>query len=1075
LFYEDKISAAAAGLGVTKVDAPDNIRLIFSDSAVQQKVEVLCTPFSAPVVIPAIQPVGTAWSLAINAQTTRQRTGNQWDTELATGDGLGDRIKIPVAQFKSTVPGADADQIRILNEVPAFGAAGSTAGGTTFTDTSVNFATAGVLPGDTLVIFQGANMGSYPVVSVATQSVTISGALTAGAGITYEVRRGIGSIQVRIDGFDDPLPQHRFRVTPLNPTSSDDLVIEFTGAGVPFPTPKTLYITTHIQYGAGRGLSHRPDSLHNISLVNPNADLLVRQSGVPATNFPLSTGWALLWSKYRNTVYKGMLPVTAASYADLGNKTVILTPFRRVSYPATPIGVRTQDGSSTNRYSAAVSTGTGTGSSNGTTTFTDGGATFAANGVVAGDVLEINSGLAVGRYRVVSAAVTTLVVDRAIPTAAGITYSVHHTQGLMPLNKRNGVTAKWATTDPLGLFSGSTDPDVNRKNFFVSLPRHLVPGWGEVHAPVLASNGAIFHRGVNFMLQAREGLNTNVTDADHCRQYINYTSNVPLSYASMSTGNFSGLTIVPATYNSTFSFGGVTHAGAKFFTDQRGLGRQGIELPPFYGIARLWAVYEASDYKANGSSVNPSTREAIGAGAVNLLRTNFQGPVFWVEIDDDGDSTFILNAEALDLTKSPVPIPSFTSKHYVVEASVFGFDRDAFDTSKPFRLVLSRDRTAANTGVRATNTDAAIFGPVSVVPGPMTASDNALVNFSRTPYGGDPWGSQTNYVDHGYNPGSLTTSVAYQLVSSTLNEASLTRPNQKPLEVLASIGFITSLGTGRFSGDVVPPNSYDFRNVGYEDLTVYPPASGVSPRPKVLMGALTPPAIRRFQGSYALDVNPEYVGATDRLPLGALWRDKDFRGDLFANSNRTALLYTNSTGAGNFGSSMARTKLLEQDEVPLLPANVASGQAGDIIVQVDGEQGNYALLTNFRTFRGGSAFTGGGDRPGGEVVTVLDSLNEAGQVLVGRAYLVRNSVTSVGANEASAGDELMLAVITSRLYSAPVEPPIAQSAVASIGTNGSSEGYAAADLYRIEGHPLVMNNIKYTVDPSTINLPKKTT
>lgn len=1064
VFYEDKVSSSAAGLGVTKLDSPDNVRMVFSDAAVQQKVEVLCTPFTAPVIIPAQQPVGTSWSLTINALATRQRAANQWDTELVDNDGLGDRIKVTVAQFKNTVPGADSDQIRFLNEVPAESAFGTSTGSTTFTDTTEDFLQPGVESGDLLVIFTGAAKGTYRVESVTSSTALVVDRNIPATTSTYVIRKGRGAVEIRIDGIETPLAQERFTLTPSNPNPVDDLVIEFKGAGVPFPLTKTVYVTAHLQYGPGRGLSRRPDSIHNIALFNPNSDLLVQPSAVPATNFPLRTGWALLWSKYRNAEFKGLLPVTAEAYADLGSKTVILTPFRRIAYPATPTGIRTQDGANTNRHTASFATGI-TGSTTGTTTLTDGSASFITAGTVVDDLLFIPNGLAAGQYRVVSFTATTLVVDRPLPADTNITYSVYHVQGLMPVNKLDGTTPKWTTTDPLGLFSGSGDSDANRKNFYVQLPRHLVPGFGAVHAPILPVNGTVFHRGLNYMLQSREGLNTSVTDADHCKQYINYTSNVPLSYASMSTGNFSGLTIVPATYNSTFSFGGITHAGARFFTDTRGLGRQGLELPPFYGIARLFAVYEASDYKANGSGVNASTREPTGVGAVNLLRQNFNGPTFWVEVDDDGDSTFILNAEALDLGKSPVPIPSFTAKHYVIEASVFGFDRGGFDLTKPFRLVLSRDRTAANTGVRATNTDVAIFGPVSVLPGPMTASDTALVNYSRTPYMGDPWGSQSNYLDHGYSPGPFQTTTAYQLASSQLDEANLTRPNQKALEILASVGFVTTLGTGRFSGDVVPANTYDFRNVGFEDQSVYPPISGVAPRPKILMGALA--------GATASEVNPEYLGCSERLPIGGFWKDKDFRGGFFSNVSKASLSYLDKVGVGFGTSSLSKTKLLEQDEINLLPASLLSGQAGEVMVEVDGESGNYTLLTNFRTFRGGSAFTGSGERPGGEVFTVYDNLeviNPSSRVLVGRAFLVRNSVTNVGGNESSAGDELMLAIVTMTQTLLPNE---AKSASLIIGTNGTGEGQSAAELYRIEGHPLIANHVKYEVDPATIALSNK--
>ena len=1061
LSYQDKVSASAAGLGISKLDAPDGIRLVFSYASVQQPVEIICTPFSAPVVIPATQPVSTAWSLSINASTTRQRSASQWDTEISDGDGLGDRILLPVAQFKNGISGGDSDQVRLLNEVVVEGTAGVSNGTTTFTESGKDFSK--VSPGDTLVVFEGPAKGSYVAVSATAAGVVVDRPIPADGVVVYVLRLGRGSIQVRVDGRHEPLPQHRIKVTPSNPLPSQDLTLEFVGEGLPFPVARNVYITANVLYGAGRGLSRRPSSLHSVSVVNPNADLLVQPSGVPQTHFPLRASWTALWSKYRPTSFKGQLPVTGEAFADLGSRTIALTPYRRVAFPST--GVRTVDGTSANPFTSAVVTST-SGSSNDTTTFTDLTANFTASLVVAGDLLESPAGLGAGTYQVVTVGTTTLTVDRPIITDTNISYTIRHSQGLMPLLKKDGATPKWTTTDPLSLFSGTTDPDVARKNVAVTLPRHLVPGWGSVYAPILPANGATFHRGVNFILQAREGLNSGVTDADHCKQFVNYTGNAPLSYAAMSSGNFSGPTTVPATFNSTFAYGGVTYAGARLFTDARGLGRKGIELPPFYGVARLWAVYESADFKANGSGVNPATREPTGSGATNLLRQNFTGPVYWVELDDDGDSTFVINAEALDLTRSPSPIATFESKSYVVEASVFGFDRGSFDINKPFRLVMSRERTAANTGVRSTNLDVSVFGPVGVLPGPMTASDTALLTYSRTPYQGDPWGSQTTYTDTTYTPSALTSALAYQVVSSQLDAAALTRPNQKPVEVLASLTFATTLGSGRLSGDVVPSNAYDLRNVAFEDVTDYPPVSSVSARPDHLVGALS--SVGPNPDS---EVNPEYLGCTDSLPLGALYRDKDFKGQRFTVTPGL-LQYGSQESIGTGSSSLARTRGLEQVEIALMPATLASGAPSDVLVHVDGEVGNYSLLTNFRTNRGGSLFAASGDRPGGDVYAAYTAANPDGnglRVLTGKAYLVRNTVTAVGLNEASAGDEIMMLVMTTVLETGS-EPT---NLFTMIGTNGTGEGLSAADLYRIEGHPLTSDNVRLELNPSTIALSNK--
>ena len=42
-----------------------------------------------------------------------------------------------------------------------------------------------------------------------------------------------------------------------------------------------------------------------------------------------------------------------------------------------------------------------------------------------------------------------------------------------------------------------------------------------------------------------------------------------------------------------------------------------------------------------------------------------------------------------------------------------------------------------------------------------------------------------------------------------------------------------------------------------------------------------------------------------------------------------------------------------------------------------------------------------------------------------------------------------------------------------IGTNGTGEGYAAADFYRIDGHPMVRDNVRVLINPETIALSKR--
>jgi hypothetical protein len=991
VFYEDKIGTSAA-LGVTKLDAPDGIRMVFSDAAMLQKVEVVTKASTVTVPPSGPQSVGTAWGLGLGVICTACGTAGSFSP--------GDVFEIDITQFKNTFPGGDGDQIHFVND-------------------------------------------GFP-----------------------------NAVEMRIDGYPYPLVQGtHFSVSPANPTDTDDLVITLLPDFPPTDDEgetRPLFITVAVQYGGGRGLSRRPDSIHSVSFLSPGTPLLTQLAGQPLNNIPMRVSWAPLWSKYRSSTLRSLLPSTAEAYADLGSKSVFLTPFRQIDLPDK---IWAYDGTNINANTGAPIVSSTTGSSTGTTTFTDLSGNFILSGVVVGDTLIISSSPGAGTYKVIAAvAATTFTADRVIPADATITYTICHSQGLMPLNSLSGAV-KWTTTDPLILFSGTTYGSAQRKNIFVTFPRHLIPGWGEVKVPILydSSPGGTFDRGINYMILSKEGGSPPAKE----KNYVPY-SNGTLSYAPFSTVDLNLLT--PATYNASFVYNTNKFAGMRKFTDTRGLGRQGLELPPFYGVARLFGVYEAGDYKLNASPFNVSTRALPGGTgtAANLLRQNFDGATFWIELDADGDSTFILNADAIDIKKSLVnPIANFAAGNYVIEASIFGFDRGTFDLDQQPRIVLTRERADSEAGdpaVRTNNykvqwdgsttagTSSGILAPDLVVPGPLPSGEEVGITFSRQPYQGDAWGSQTVYQDTGYAAGPLTSGTMYQLASTTLDQSALTRPNQKPLEVLASLRFTTTLGTGRLSGDYVSSGIVDFRNVGYEDFAVFPPTSGIDPRPRVIPGA-----------KLSSEIGTGYLGLTDRLPLGATFRDKDFRGERCGDT-RKAFQYHGEVSTGSFLVSQSVNKSLEQDEINLSTSSVGSGAPGDIVVQVDGEPGNYAVLTNFRTNRGGSMFLGSGSHPGGEITQTFETFTPGTtplNVLGGLALLVRNQVTSVGATEVSAGDELMMVIVTTGYRS--TDPSLSLSHVI-ISTAGTAEGFSASDLYRVQGHPLLRDNEKTEVDPNAFDL-----
>lgn len=878
VFYQDKVSASPGALGVTKLDSPDGIRQIYSDAACLQ-----------PVVIPINSPPSTGAAVAIGGTL-----GNSFSTVTINhpaGSGFqpGDVITIPKSLFTASLPGSDADQVRLVPDQQYC-------------------------------------------------KIRFMGETSDLAGVQYTLSNNGGG----------------------------DLLITLAGG---FSTPRDIgaFVTVYVQYGAGRGLSRRPDAVHSVAYLSGSPNLALQPQGVPTDNQPLRTSWLALWSKFQGSQFNSQLPSTAEAYVDPGSKTVVLSPFR----------LQTMTTATNSRF-------------------------------------------------------------KTIQKSSGAT------NGAMPANDLGG-GAKWGSTDPLSLFSGYSDPTGARANMVVILPRQFMPGFGEVRCPILYQDVGNVDQGVNFGFSAPKGVvGASVSN------YVPMV-NGAVSYAVFSTQNLN--TDTPVTYNSSFTFG-VPIAGMRFFTDSRGLGREGLELPPFYGIARLFAVYESQDYKVNGSAFNSSTREPDpGPGnATNLLRQNFDGPTFWIEQDADGDPTFILNANAIDIARSPNAIANFGAGNYVIEASIFGCDRGAFDLTQDCRVVLTRDRGEGTTvGTLITN-------PAFILPGAPELGDEIAINYSREPYMGDAWGSETTQSDLGYIPGAMSTATRYQLFTTSLAYDDLSRPNQKVLEVLAGQAFVTTLGTGRLSGRV-PTTNDDFRNVGYEPWQV--PSTSVDPRPTITPAALA-------TAERPLTVGTEYLGATTRLPLGALFRDKDFRGN--AIGGPTGDLRQHVSGPWHSPASMATSTAVDALEYISIPVGSfpASGNAGEIVVQMDGNTGSYGVLTNYRTHRGGSAFSiAGGDL--GAILPHSAAATTSGGVLSGLALLVRNLPTSVGANEVSAGNELMLLVITT----ARAQGSGGTINAVQINGSGTGEGYSAATLYRIAGHPLTNDSARSTVDPDDVVLARK--
>jgi len=743
------------------------------------------------------------------------------------------------------------------------------------------------------------------------------------------------------------------------PDPDDDLKITF-GGDWPTTADTNLIISFVLQYGPGRGLSRTPNFMHEINFSTSTTDILTRYFN------KLHMEPIHLWGRINPEGYREEPVKNSEAYIDLGSKTAIISPWRRLGVP----DIKVIDGSGFNGGS-----------------------------------------------------------------------------GLMPVG-----AAPKDEVDPLDLFKGS---DNGATQHCVSFPHDWIcfPRTGDVYVPILHETVGNFYRGINFFMSCSEGAHATLDDSE--KNYVNTSYADSQQFFSTSTDGST-----PAAYNRKITTGTgeiAAHSVAGMRKYSSG-DREGLELPPFYGVARLFAVYEGVDFEANGSAFDTTTRAPLAGGAVNLLRPEFDGPPIFIIEDDDGDCTFVLNAEAIDLNQLASPPASFADGEYVLEASVFGFDR-GFLTDN-CRLVLSRSVA------HVVGDD--IDSPNYILQSPVSSTVDIDIAYSRTPYQGDPFGSQENHLDRLYRPGCMSSADVRNILDNPLDYDTLTLDNQKSFEVLEGLSFATTLGSGTLS---FPKTFYSNSDVlvGYEEPTSWPPTLPTDPRPLVQINATT----TGFEISKPSDTN-----IIERLPLGSLFRDKDFLGMLMESLN------------GSISSNFRLWHFMPEHRVLVeLPRssqflndgeNVTGHEynnfdgVGSYLTLVDGIIDDLSSTTKFKTERGGSAYVSSRPIPGGPIenyLGILDLTAAKSSVMIGHALLVRSYPEEVSGNEVTAGDELQMVVMT-HCYK---PSQISSSAEVSImnSPTGTGEGYSAVDRFRLEGHPLILNRTRYEPDTSAVTLAKK--
>jgi hypothetical protein len=297
-------------------------------------------------------------------------------------------------------------------------------------------------------------------------------------------------------------------------------------------------------------------------------------------------------------------------------------------------------------------------------------------------------------------------------------------------------------------------------------------------------------------------------------------------------GNFYESRVAPRDINSAVTFApAIIDAFNNVTSSDLGKGLSGIQLPPFLGPARVIGVYDARDFEVKGGRTVQADRFTPETDpAPNLLKTDADQQTLFLMQDgakdmtqEPDDHTYIIPSEALDISRALNYVQGdvFEDYNYVVVVTVFGFAK-GFVNKSNYVLVRAHGGTGLGVGGGSSNLDGEdpqIEGVHLCIPSAAGLNEHVYVAHNRTVYQGDPYmtrgGDIRTVTDYENRYGQLTMAERFA-VATPLEQDTITIPNPRAFEVLASLDFYTTLGTGKIGGTLPPGTLLD---VGFLDAT----------------------------------------------------------------------------------------------------------------------------------------------------------------------------------------------------------------------------------------------------------------
>jgi hypothetical protein len=377
--------------------------------------------------------------------------------------------------------------------------------------------------------------------------------------------------------------------------------------------------------------------------------------------------------------------------------------------------------------------------------------------------------------------------------------------------------------DAAGIFSTST-PGVY--NFGYAIPAEYMPRFGRQDIPFrkvnpTAPGASPILFGINHMF------NDSASNPGNGVFSIIGGPNPSAAVSSMfiQTGASSGMSYgeYGPLAGGGFAYQGRLFSDVNIRSTDLGWRMQGIQLPPFLGVARVYAVYDRRDYISMGSSFLPDRINPRVGGAPNLLRQDVDQQTIYIlqgggEIltSNPDDHTYIIPSNVIDprLSASYIAGEDFIDLEYVVEFTCFGFARGFINKNN---FVMSRTSLPGGASVPNQITSCGM-----ILPSAPSFGTQVYVEYIRTVYQGDPYmtrnGATRTTSDYSTRYGVVPVVGAADLAFpiqqySFTGEQIPEKVNPRALEVLAHIDFYTTLGTGKMGGFVYPGTITDIGGI----------------------------------------------------------------------------------------------------------------------------------------------------------------------------------------------------------------------------------------------------------------------